>query len=149
MARRARTFNDPRPVFPWRAAAGFGAAALVAVVVLAVGRGGSFSGPRAVADSALAPVGTVLSAPVRAASGGADFISDYLFAGSQNADLKRQLATARQWRDQLIAEKEENARLRALLGVRTDPPLPMVFAHTLLDARGPLNRTRLCDAGSD
>ena len=25
----------------------------------------------------------------------------------------------------------------------------MVFAHTLLDARGPFNRTRLCDAGSE
>lgn len=149
MARRARSFNDPRPAFPWRVASGFALAALVALGALAIGRNGSLSGPRSVADSALAPVGTVLSAPVRAASGGVGFISDYLFAASQNAALKRRLAEARQWRDQLVAERDENARLRALLGVRTDPPLPMVFAHTLLDARGPFNRTRLCDAGSN
>lgn len=149
MARRARSFNDPRPAFPWRAASGFTLAAVVALGALALGRNGSLSGPRNVADSALAPVGTVLSVPVRAASGGANFVSDYLFAARQNAELKRRLAVARQWRDQLVAERLENARLRALLGVRTDPPLPMVFAHTLLDARGPFNRTRLCDAGSN
>ncbi len=149
MARRARSFNDTRPPVAWRPVAGFALAAIVAIGALVLDRGALFSRQRAVADSALAPVGAVLSAPVRAASDGAGFVSDYLFAARQNAALKRQLVTALGWRDQLLAEREENARLRALLGVRTDPPLPMVFAHTLMDARGPFNRTRLCDAGSD
>jgi rod shape-determining protein MreC len=44
--------------------------------------------------------------------------------------------------------REENVRLRALMGVKTDPPLPVVFARTVIDARGPYSNTRLVDAGS-
>ena len=35
----------------------------------------------------------------------------------------------RQWRDVAIALKDENARYRALLGLKTDPPIPMVAAR--------------------
>jgi rod shape-determining protein MreC len=43
----------------------------------------------------------------------------------------------------------ENARLRAVLGIRTDPPLPHIAAQTIADAHGPFADTRLADAGRD
>ena len=89
-----------------------------------------------------------ISAPVRWTDVGVDAVSDYFLAAGQNAELKRRLAAAQTWRDQLIALRYENERLRAMLGVRTDPPLPMVFAHTILDARGPFSNSRLADVGA-
>ncbi len=101
-----------------------------------------------VPDTLLGAAGTVLSAPVRWTDGGVDAVSDYFLAAGQNAELKRRLAAAQSWRDQAIALRYENDRLRAMLGVRTDPPLPMVFAHTILDARGPFSNSRLADVGA-
>jgi rod shape-determining protein MreC len=100
-------------------------------------------------DGAAGPVGYVLSAPIRWAEGASDAVGAYVFAGSQNRRLKAELIQARAWRDKAIALAEENARYRALMGVKTDPPLPMVFARTVLDARGPFSNTRLADVGSD
>ena len=79
---------------------------------------------------------------------GSSSLQDYFLAGGQNGELKRRLAEALSWRDEALALRGENARLRALLGVKTDPPLPVVFAHTVIDARGPFSNTRLADAGS-
>jgi rod shape-determining protein MreC len=76
------------------------------------------------------------------------FVSDYLNAAEENHRLKRQLVEAQVWRQKAEALAEVNARLSALLGVRTDPPIPMVFAHTVLDARGPFANTRIADAGA-
>ena len=79
---------------------------------------------------------------------GADAVNDYVMAGGENAELKQRLRVAQTWRADATALRYENARLRAMLGVRTDPPLPMVFAHTILDARGPFSNSRLADAGA-
>jgi rod shape-determining protein MreC len=48
-----------------------------------------------------------------------------------------------------VALRLENARLRGLLGIATEPPMPMVSAATVLDARGPFSNSRLADAGAD
>ena len=99
-------------------------------------------------DAVTGAVGGILAAPVRWTDRGVDAVSDYVMAIGQNAELKRRLRAAQTWRDEAAALGYENARLRAMLGVRTDPPLPMVFAHTVLDARGPFSNSRLADAGS-
>jgi rod shape-determining protein MreC len=103
---------------------------------------------RGLPDTVTGAAGGVLAAPMRWTDQGADAVSDYILAGGENAELKRRLRVAETWRDQAIALRYENARLSAMLGVRTDPPLPMVFAHTILDARGPFSNSRLADAGS-
>jgi rod shape-determining protein MreC len=103
---------------------------------------------RGLPDIVAGAVGGVLAAPMRWTDQGVDAISDYLLAASQNAELKRRLKVAETWRTEAVTLRYENARLKALLGVRTDPPLPMVFAHTILDARGPFSNSRLADAGS-
>ena len=68
---------------------------------------------------------------------------------SENRQLRQQVAELEQWRDQAIALQNENARLRALLGLKTDPPIPMVTAHVITDARGPFANTRLVDVGAE
>jgi rod shape-determining protein MreC len=103
---------------------------------------------RGLPDIVAGAIDGVLAAPVRWTDQGVDAVSDYILAGSENAELKRRLKVAETWRADAAALRYENARLKALLGVRTDPPLPMVFAHTILDARGPFSNSRLADAGS-
>jgi rod shape-determining protein MreC len=45
--------------------------------------------------------------------------------------------------------RDENERLRAMLGVQTDPPIPMVTARVVTDSRGPFANARLANAGTD
>jgi rod shape-determining protein MreC len=148
MSLRDGPLNDIRPPRGWLAAAVLLAATLAALAIyLADRRGGSLGEARRAANGAAGVVGGALSAPVRWIGGAVGVMSDYILAGQQNHQLKRQLVEAQAWRDKAEALAEENARLSALLGVRTDPPIPMVFAHTILDARGPFANTRIADAG--
>jgi rod shape-determining protein MreC len=48
-----------------------------------------------------------------------------------------------------IALKNENGRYRSLLGLKTDPPIPMVAARVVLDSRGPFADTRIANAGRE
>jgi rod shape-determining protein MreC len=132
-------------------AAGVLIVVLIGAVALFVA-GGSRTGPagqlRGAADSVTAPVGGVLAAPVRVAGEGLGAVGAYFMAGSQNRQLRADLAAALTWRDEALVLRQENARLRGLLGLRTTPPLPMVSANTVLDARGPFSNSRLADAGA-
>jgi len=112
-------------------------------------RADAYDKTRATVDRVVTPVGGVLSAPFGWMRGGADAIGAYFMAGSQNSRLRQELIAAGKWRDEAIALREENGRMRTLLGVKTDPPIPMVFARTVTDSRGPFANTRLANAGSD
>jgi rod shape-determining protein MreC len=48
-----------------------------------------------------------------------------------------------------IALRSENQRYRTLLGLKTDPPIPMVAARIVTDSHGPFADTRLANAGAD
>jgi rod shape-determining protein MreC len=100
-------------------------------------------------DAVESPVGSVLSAPVRWTGGAVDYVRGYFFAVSENRRLKLELTKAQATRDQLAAMQVENGRLRAVLGIRTDPPLPHIAAETIADSRGPFANTRLANAGTD
>jgi rod shape-determining protein MreC len=55
-----------------------------------------------------------------------------------------------QWRDRdQYLPRSTNDRYRTLLGLRTDPPIPMVAARVVSDTRGPFANTRLADAGAE
>ena len=100
-------------------------------------------------DVVESPVGSALSAPVRWTGGAVDYVKGYFFAVSENRRLKTELVQAQATRDQLEAMQVENARLRAVLGIRTDPPLPHISAETISDSRGAFANTRLANAGAD
>ena len=152
MALRERGLSDPGPPVAWTAALAVVAAVAVAVLLFVTywraPPGAPLRRVGGMPDMVTGPVGGILSAPVRWIDQGSDAVSDYFLAASQNGDLKRRVAAGATWRDEAVRLRYENARLRAMLGVRTDPPLPMVFAHTVLDARGPFSNSRLADAGS-
>ena len=151
MSLRDGPLGEIKPPLIWLAIAALVAAACVAVGLFVTDSAHrtAFAGLRRTADSVAAPVGGVLSAPVRLAGEGVGTIRAYFLAGSQNRQLRADLAAALSWRDETLSLRRENARLRALLGVATQPPIPMVTADTVLDARGPFSNSRLADAGSD
>ena len=152
MSLRDGPLSDIKPPLTWLAVAAL-AVALIASLVLFIGdrrddAHAGVSAARRASDSGFGTVTGVLSVPVQWLGGLGDAARDYMMAGTQNHQLRRDLAAARSWRDEVIKLRDENARLSALLGVRTDPPIPMVFARTVLDARGPFANTRIADAGS-
>ena len=151
MSLRDGPLSDIKPPVTWLAVAAL-AVALIVSLALFIGERRDVAhvvaGARRTTDSALGTVTGVLSTPVHWLGALGDSARDYVLAGTQNHQLKRDLAAARSWRDEVIRLREENARLSALLGVRTDPPIPMVFARTVLDARGPFANTRIAAAGS-
>lgn len=152
MSLRDGPFSDIKPPLTWLAVAALAIAALASLVLFVGDRGGETRGggsrARGTVDGALGATTGVLSAPLSWIGGVGDVARDYVLAGSQNHQLRRELAAARTWKDEALRLKDENARFSALLGVRTDPPIPMVFARTVLDARGPFANTRIADAGA-
>lgn len=112
-------------------------------------KAGAYDAARRAVDAVESPVGGALSAPVRWSGGAVDYVRGYFFAVSENRHLKAQLVQTRATQDQLELLQVENARLRAVLGIRTDPPLPHVAAETIADLRGPFANTRLANAGRD
>jgi len=138
----------------WAAAVALIVAAVVAIAFLISDRRETFQAEaygatRRASDTVLAPVGNVLSAPARWTGSGVDTVRGYFFAVSENRRLKAELKEMRQWRDVAIALRDTNDRYRTLLGLRTDPPIPMVAARIVTDSRGPFANTRLANSGSE
>jgi rod shape-determining protein MreC len=90
-----------------------------------------------------------LAGPIRWTGGAISYVRGYFFAISENRRLKAELKEAYQWRDAALAYKHTNDRYRTLLGLKTDPPVPMISARVIADARGPFANTRLMDAGDE
>ncbi|HYE42097.1 MAG TPA: rod shape-determining protein MreC [Caulobacteraceae bacterium] len=153
MAFRDGPFENLKVPLVWTAA--------VAVVVAAVAAGfllltdnredltaSGYSGARGTFDQAAAPVGKVLSAPVRWTGQGSDFIGQYFFAVRENRKLREQVAELESLRDANIALRNVNARYEALLKIRTEPAVPMATARAVSESRGPFVNARLIDAGT-
>ena len=152
MSLRDGPLSDIRPPLTWLAVAALAVALIIALAVFVGDRHGDskHGAPpaRRSIDGVLGTAGGVLSAPIRWIGGVSGAARDYLLAGEEVGRLRAELATARTWKDQALSLRDENARYRALLGVGTDPPLPKVFARTVLDARGPFANTRIADVGA-
>jgi len=109
----------------------------------------AYGNPRTMTDKVLAPVGDALSTPGRLTGQGVDGIRGYFFAVSENRRLRAELENMRQWRDVAIALRDTNERYRTILGLKTDPPIPMATARIVTDSRGPFANSRLANAGSE
>jgi rod shape-determining protein MreC len=127
--------------------------AVIAVIAVLVSdrretfRSEAYGATRGVADRVLTPVGDALSAPGRWTGAGIDTVKGYFFAISENRRLKGELREMSQWRDVALALRNENGRYRTLMGLKTDPPIPMVAARIVTESRGPFANTRLANAG--
>ena len=153
MSLRDGPFGTLKVPLTWTAAVALIVAAVLALAFLLGDRretlrASAYDQVRRAADHVTRPIGEGLSAPVGWARGAGDYIGSYIDAANENRRLKAQLVQANHWHDEALKLGEENARYRALMGVKTDPPIAMVFARTLTDARGPFSNTRLADAGA-
>jgi len=145
---------DLKAPLVWTASVAVVVAGVVAVAILIGDRretlqAQAYGATKNVLDQVAAPVGGAISAPVRWTGGGIDAVRGYFFAISQNQQLRRENLELERYRDAAIALRNENERLRSLLNLKTDPPVPMVAGQVVLDARGPFSNTRLADVGSE
>jgi rod shape-determining protein MreC len=147
-------FQDLKVPLTWSAAIALIVAVVIGVALLLGDRretlqAQAYGATKSVTDTVAHPIGEVLSAPVRWTGDAIGYVGGYFFAASENRRLHAQIVELERTRDQAIALTNENARLRSLLGLKTEPPIPMVAAHVVTDARGPFANTRLADAGSE
>jgi rod shape-determining protein MreC len=154
LAYREGPFQDLRVPLTWTGAAAAIVAIILATALLFTDRreqmdAGGYGAARGEFDLMVAPVAGVLAAPVRWAGQGLDYVGGYFFAASENRRLRRRVAELERWRDAAIALKNINTRYEALLKLRTEPPIPMVSARVVSDARGPFSNARLADAGAN
>ncbi|HYE44154.1 MAG TPA: rod shape-determining protein MreC [Caulobacter sp.] len=153
MAFRQDSFGELKVPLAWTAGV-----ALLVCMVIAIGlvlsdrRGtvesGAHQATQQAVDTVVAPVGDVISTPGRWLSGMFDWIGSYWDAAGENRRLKVQLQEARRVEDRAVALALENARLRTMLKVATEPAMPMVTARVVFDGRGPYRRAQLANAGA-
>ena len=152
MAFRDGPFENLKLPLAWAAAVAVVVGIVAAIFMLASG-GQRQAAPtrmsymRAGVETAAAPVGEVFSAPVRWTGNAFDYVRGYFFAVSENRRLRAEIAELNDWRDEAIALKNINARYEKMLGVHTDPPIPMVTGRAITDTRGPFARARLVNIG--
>ncbi|WP_295193138.1 rod shape-determining protein MreC [uncultured Brevundimonas sp.] len=153
MAFRDGPFENIKVPLAWTAAVVVVVAVIGAIVLLLGDRttseGGSTMGAaRGGFEAAAGPVGGVFAAPVRWAGAARDYVGGYFFAIGENRRLKAEIAELRGWRDEAIAQKNINSRYEALLGLRTEPPVPMATGRAISESRGPFSNAKLIDVGS-
>ena len=154
MSYRDGPFNDLKVPITWTAAIAVIVAGVIAAALLLSDRRETlqteaYTTGKKVFDAADRPVSSVTAAPARWTGAFGGFLSDYLFAVSENRKLKKELGEMRQWRDVAIAQENVNRRLSSLLGMKTNPPIPMVSGRVVLDSRGPYSNTRLANIGAE
>lgn len=152
MALRDNPFGELRVPLTWTAGIVFVVVLIASVAILLSDRReaydtDAYGRARTLSDRVMAPVGDALSTPGRLTGQGVDGVRGYFFAVSENRRLKAELKTMQQWRDVAIALRDTNERYRAVLGLKTDPPIPMVAARIVTDSRGPFANSRLANAG--
>jgi len=129
--------------------------ATVIVVALLVGdrretvQGQAYGVTKNVVDTVAQPASAAMAAPGHWTGGGLNAIRDYIFAARENHQLRQQIEDLKGWRDQAIALQNLNDRYRTLLGLKTDPPIPMVTAQLVTDSRGPFANTRMANVGGE
>nr|WP_295109666.1 rod shape-determining protein MreC [uncultured Caulobacter sp.] len=151
---REGPLGDLKVPLTWTAAVALIVAAVIAVAFLLADRRETlqeqaYGVTRQTVDVVAKPVSGAIAAPGRWTGLGLDFVRSYFFTASENRRLKTELAEMRQWRDRALALQDQNERFKSLMGLRTDPPIPMATARVVSDSRGPFANTRLADAGSE
>lgn len=128
-----------------------GIGALIGAILLALSffQPSLFGGVRGAAQDGIAPA-TETAATVRTESKGFfDALLGYYRAGSKNAELKREMEIARIRLAEAEAVKQENGRLRALLGMRDDEVEPVAIARLVGSTSTSTRRFAYLGAGTN
>jgi rod shape-determining protein MreC len=151
---REGPLGDLKVPLTWTAAVALIVAVVIAVAFLLADRRETlqhqaYGVTRQTVDVVSKPVSGVIAAPGRWTGLGVDFVSSYFFTASENRRLKAELKRCAAIATRALARGRQEPELPSLLGLRTDPPIPMVAARVVSDTRGPFANTRLADAGSE
>ena len=154
MALRQDSFGELKVPLTWMAVVALIVCGVVGVSILLSDRRETFQteaygAARQAVDTVSAPVGGAVAAPGRWTGDLLGWLRSYVAVAHENRRLHKVIDALQVQSDEAVRLRDENERLRAMLGVRTDPPIPMVTARVVTDSRGPFANARLANAGSD
>jgi rod shape-determining protein MreC len=129
--------------------AAIGAAVGAVLLGISLWRPASFSGLRGAAADTVVPVGKASAATRASGQGLFDSIAGYLAAGSQNAELRKEVELARIRLKEADAVRQENARLKTLLGFQDDAFKPVVVTRLVGSSAASTRRFAYLGAGSN
>ena len=134
-------------LFAGYVAAGLGVLLGGALLVISLLRPATFDGLRAMAADVAAPAGQVGAAGRTGGQGFFAAIAGYYRAGSRNAALEEEMKVARVRLAEAEAVKQENARLKAVLGLAADETKPVAVARLIGSTSSSARRLGYISAG--
>ena len=108
-----------------------------------------FGGPRGAAQDAASPATETVAAARTGSKSLWDNISGYYRAGSKNAELKREMELARIRLREAEALRQENVRLKGLLGLQEETRKPVAVARLVGSTASSTRRFAYLGAGSE
>lgn len=154
MALRQDSFGELKVPLTWMAVVALIVCGVIGVSILLSDRRETFQteaygAARQAVDTVSTPVGGAVAAPGRWTGDLLGWLRSYVAVAHENRRLHKVIGGLQMQADEAVRLRDENDRLRAMLGVKTDPPIPMVTARVVTDSRGPFANARLANAGSD
>jgi len=134
-------------VFTGYVVAGAGALFGAALLTISLLAPETFSGLRAMASDAAAPAGVVGAKGRTEGQGIFEAIGGYYRAGSRNARLEEEVRVARVRLAEAEALKQENARLKAVLGLADEESRPVATARLIGSTSSSARRLGYISAG--
>ncbi len=134
-------------IFTGYVIAGIGALVGAVLLGLSLWKPGIASSPRAAANDIIAPAGETTARARTESQGLIESIRGYLRAGSQNAELKREMELARIRLQEAEALQHENRRLKALLDLQESERKPVAVARLIGSTASSTRRFAYLGAG--
>lgn len=134
-------------VFTGYVVAGFGALFGAALLAISLLRPETFNGLRSMASDVAAPLGAAGAAGRTSSQNVFDAIAGYYRAGSRNADLEKEVRLARVRLAEAEALEQENARLKAVLGLATGETEPVATTRLIGSTSSSARRLGYISAG--
>jgi rod shape-determining protein MreC len=134
-------------VFTGYVVAGLGALFGGALLIISFLRPETFDGLRTMAADAASPVGEAGATGRTGSQGFLEAIAGYYRAGSRNAELEREMEIARVRLAEAEALRQENARLKAVLGLTEGTIRPVAVARLIGSTSSSVRRIGYVSAG--
>jgi rod shape-determining protein MreC len=136
-------------VFTGYVVAGAGALLGAALLTISLLRPETFNGLRTMASDAAAPIGAAGAGGRTSSQDFFESIAGYYRAGSRNAELEEEVRVARVRLAEAEALRQENARLKAVLGLASDDAGIVAVARLIGSTSSSARRLGYISAGRD
>ena len=134
-------------VFTGYVVAGLGALFGIALLTISFLRPETFNGMRSMAADVASPAGEAGAAGRTGSQGFFEAIAGYYRAGSRNAELEREMEIARVRLAEAEALRQENLRLKAVLGIADGDTEPVAVARLIGSTSASVRRIGYISAG--